>query len=313
MVILLLGGVVGVLYVAGGFPSKEVAQNDTNTDEDDDFIFSRNRDDEDENNVETSNDSNDENDSTISNSQTNQSTNDQPLTTGNPETSVNSSDSSTDTTNPTPNDSETIIKNPREQSEIEKTRGLAFNFMRKIARSNQRPILITSQLQTLNSKIAQFKNSSALASNISNAQSNSSKIKDLARSKNLQPDFLATAALAKLGNQRGDVAATASGMLEVLDNLNIQIGDELADDSLVTIAAYDQGVRGEFLQMRNTMERLGGQFPNRSSEIRTIWFLKEKNAISDSQFQFALSFLAIGTITQNPKAYNVNAKALNLN
>ncbi len=189
----------------------------------------------------------------------------------------------------------------------------AVSFMRRIARNDPSPILTARQVTEIQAKIDQIKSSSALASNIKNAKTNNSALASLAGSKNLKPQFLATAAIAKLGSNSGNVLTTAQSMIEVLDKLNIQIGDEVADDGLIAIAAYQQGVSDEFLKMRNTMERLAAENPNVTSrQIRTIWFLRDKGKISSSEFEFALRFLAIGTITQNPKAFGVNAEALSL-
>ncbi len=189
----------------------------------------------------------------------------------------------------------------------------AVSFMRRIARNDPSPILTSRQIEVIESKINQLKGSRALVSNIKNARQNADGIANLARSKNLKPQFLAGAALAKLGNNQGDVLQTAQGMLEVLDRLNIQIGDEVADESLVAIAAYQQGVSGQFLEMRNAMEQLSSKYPAVSSrQIRTIWFLRDKGKLSDSEFEFALRFLAVGTITQNPGLFGVSAEAVTL-
>jgi hypothetical protein len=47
--------------------------------------------------------------------------------------------------------------------------------------------------------------------------------------------------------------------------------------------------------------------------MRTIWFLKKQGKISDSEYQFALRFLAIGTIMQNPKDFGVESPAVIFN
>ncbi len=196
-------------------------------------------------------------------------------------------------------------------SENEKIERAAISFMRRIARNDPNPVLTSAQINALKGKINQFSGSSALAANIKDAKTNTAAITALARSKNLIPQFVVNAALTKLGNNRGNVLSTAESMLEVLDKLNIQIGDEVADDGLVTIAAYQQGVDGQFLQMRNTMERLARDNPTASSlRVRSIWFLQDKGKLSSSEFELALRFLAIGTITQNPEAFGVNAEAL---
>ncbi len=212
-----------------------------------------------------------------------------------------------------PSSDPVLPPSPLENDDIGKVRSNSFKFMRKIARSNQKPVLLGNQLSLLNTKIKSLQNSSALKKNINDAANNAAELQNIARSKNLKPQFLATAALARLGNNRGNVVAKAREMADILDNLNIQIGDEQADDNLIIIAAYEDGVRNQYLKMRNKLQRLAAKNPNRASEIRTIWFLKDKGEISASQFDFALRFLAIGTITQNPEAFSVKAKALSLN
>jgi hypothetical protein len=126
----------------------------------------------------------------------------------------------------------------------------------------------------------------------------------------LQPAFLAAAAITKLGSSRGDVAKTAQSMAATLDKLRTQIGSELAEDTLLMIAAYDQGEAGDFLKMRNMLQDLSNKFPDSSRSIRTIWFLQQNGKITQSEFDMAVTFLAIGTISQNPKAFGVNAEAL---
>ncbi|HKX82675.1 MAG TPA: FHA domain-containing protein [Pyrinomonadaceae bacterium] len=183
-------------------------------------------------------------------------------------------------------------------------------FLRRIATNDTRAFLTGDQAKRVSAKVKQFSGSSALAANIESARKSKSQIGSLATAKNLKPQFLATAAIAKLGSTRGDVLQTATGMADILDKLGTHVGNELADDSLLMVAAYDQGVSGEFLKMRNQLQELANKYPESSRQIRTIWFLKEKNQISDSEFDRALTFLAIGVITQNPKAFGVNAEAL---
>jgi hypothetical protein len=110
--------------------------------------------------------------------------------------------------------------------------------------------------------------------------------------------------------------ATAQGMADVLQNLSVPIGTELANDSLLVMAAYEQGVAGQNLAMRDMLARESIPENNpgvNSREIRSIWFLKDKGKISDSQFEFALRFLAIGTIAQNPKDFGIQTDAVVLN
>ena len=135
----------------------------------------------------------------------------------------------------------------------------------------------------------------------------------MAKSKGLKPQFLATAALARIGSQRGNPLQTAQSMLNVLGELKNVLGNELADENLLIIAAFEQGERGEFREMRNTVEVLSKQPGVDADRARTIWYLREKGKLSDAQYEFALRFLAIGTISQNPKDFNVETDAVVFN
>jgi hypothetical protein len=149
-----------------------------------------------------------------------------------------------------------------------------------------------------------------LAANIESARKNAAGLKSLASQKNLTPQFLATAAMAKLGGTRGDVLQTAQSMAPILEKLQTQIGCELYDDCLMMIAAYDQGEKGDFMRLRNALQDLATKFPESSRSIRSIWFLQKQSKITDAEFEFALRFLAIGTISQNPKDFGVSAEPL---
>ena len=118
--------------------------------------------------------------------------------------------------------------------------------------------------------------------------------------------------MAKLGNSRGDVLQAANSVADVLDKLGTQVGNESSDDALLMIAAFDQGSAGDFMKMRNMLQDLANKFPESARSIRSIWFLEKNGKITPAEFDSALTFLAIGTITQNPKDFGVNAEALSL-
>jgi hypothetical protein len=99
-------------------------------------------------------------------------------------------------------------------------------------------------------------------------------------------------------------------MADVLGKLHTEIGDERSDDCLLMIAAFDQGQRGDFQGLRNMLQDMSNKFPESSRAIRTIWFLQKQNKISASEFDFAVQFIAIGTISESPKDFGVNAEPL---
>ena len=158
----------------------------------------------------------------------------------------------------------------------------------------------------------QIGKSGALAENINAARKNAAQIKSLAASKNLKPQFLAVAAITKLGSGRGDIMQAAESVADVYYKLSTQIGSEFGEDSLLMVAAFDQGVAGDTMKMRNMLQDLATKSTEGARTIRTIWFLQKNGKISQSEFDRALNFLAIGTITQNPKEFGVKAEALML-
>lgn len=221
--------------------------------------------------------------------------------------------SSNAATSPT-NDSTNSLPTPKVSADAEKVEQNVTAFLRRIAQSDARAFLTGKQMEIVNSKINQFKSSSALAENLKAVKKNAAQFETLANSKNLKAQFLATAALAKIGNNRGDPLAVANAMLPILNDLKITLDNKLADDNLLIIAAYERGAAGKPRSLQSTLEALSKQTQNVSPrEIRTIWFLRGKDKITEAEFNFAVQFLAIGAITQNPKDFNVSADAVVFN
>lgn len=187
-------------------------------------------------------------------------------------------------------------------------------FLQRIALNDPAAFLRSAEIELVSSKLSQVKGSGALADNLKAVKANASQFQSLAQSKGLKPQFLAVAALAELGANRGNPLETAQRMLPVFGELRVTLANNLADDNLMMIAAYDQGKAGKFKDLRNVLEALAKKNPNVAPrEIRTIWFLKKQGKLTDAEFDFALRFLAIGTITQNPKDFGVNAEAVIFN
>ncbi len=191
----------------------------------------------------------------------------------------------------------------------------AAKFLRRIAVGDPNAFLATAQVQIVKGKLGPFKGSSALAANLKLVKSNASQFESMASSQGLKAQFLAAAALSKIGNRSGDPVATAKSMLPYLGDLRISLGNSLSDDCLLIMADYLRRERkgsggGGGPSLQSILEgiprsKIGGADPR---EIRTIWFLKKNNKISEESYQFALTFLAIGTIMQNPSDFGVNSE-----
>lgn len=225
-----------------------------------------------------------------------------------PKPTATASGNSNNATSPTPDAPVSLPKTSGDIEKVEQNGGL---FLRRIAQSDPRAFLTGKQAETVNSKIGQFKGSSVLAENLKAVKKNAAQFQTLAESKNLKAQFLAVAALAKIGNNRGDPLAVAQTMLPFLTDLKITLDNKLANDNLLIIAAYERGAAGKPRSLQSALEAISKTTQTVSPrEIRTIWFLKDKGKITDAEFNFALQFLAIGAITQNPKDFNVNTDAV---
>lgn len=202
---------------------------------------------------------------------------------------------------------------PVVSSELEKVKGNATEFMKRIARNDANPFLRAEQAAKVNQKIKNFRNSAGLAENLRAVLRDKSQFETLASSQNLKPQFLAAAALNEIGNQSGNPLETAKIMLPVLGKLKIPLDNNFADDNLLIIADYDQGKQSDFRSLQGKMEGLSKTLSKKGEsvtprQLRTIWFLKEKEKLTDAQFEYALNFLAVGVIMQNPKDFGVNAE-----
>lgn len=201
---------------------------------------------------------------------------------------------------------------PANLTETAKVEVNGASFMRKIADNDPKIFLTTDQAKRVNSKIKQLGSSSAVADNLKAAKQKGPELKAIAGETNIQPQMLAIAAVTKLGGSRGDVVATARSMSPVIQKLRVHIGTEFADDCLLLIAAYDQGVAGDTMKLRNMLQNLANEVQESSRTIRTIWFLEKQKKITPAEFDRALTFLAIGTIAQNPREFGVNIDALDV-
>jgi hypothetical protein len=229
---------------------------------------------------------------------------------GGTKTEVNNSATPSSTANKASDNTEVTIT-PKFSNDFDKVERNAYSFMRKIAENDTNPVLTNPQLKILSEKINQVKSFSSLRENLKSARLGKSTLENLARERNLKPQFLAIAALAKLGNERGDIANNASQMSGVLNDLREFVGNNLADDCLLMMAAYSEGASGENKKMRDRLAGLTKSSQLSARQIRTIWFLKDNGKITDTQFELAIRFLAIGTISQNPKEFGVSEEALN--
>lgn len=181
-------------------------------------------------------------------------------------------------------------------NELDAVERSALVFLRS-ASGDANPVLSSKQVEAVNAKIKAFKNSVGVRENVKAARANKAAFDKIAQEHNLKPALIAAAALAKLGDAPGDAAATANLIATDLNRYAIVFGTELANDSLLTVAAYAEGDPPN--QTRDRIANLTKNTTNASAAmVRTIWFLRENNKLSPAAFDFAVRFIAVGAMLQ---------------
>lgn len=181
-------------------------------------------------------------------------------------------------------------------------------FLKKAARNDPRAFITGEQAKLAAAKVKALASSSGTAASLAAVRRSAGEFRSIASANGIKPDMLAAAALAKLNGAQGDVVATARSMAPVLNKLAIQVGNELGDDCLLMMAAYDQAAAGDTMRMRNMLQDLSTRESVSVREIRTIWYLRRVGKITEPQFELALRFLAVGAIMQDPRAFGISSE-----
>lgn len=166
-------------------------------------------------------------------------------------------------------------------------------------------------------KVEEYRGSAGLRERLRAAKRGCPEITARARGFNLKPALVMYAALADSegGAQGGDPVASARRMLPKLLTLRATFGTETADSSLLLVAAYPYPFNPPIGSQARTphplasklMELGGRRSTVDTAEARSVWFLHEKNGITNEAYDLVIRLLAIGVIAQNPGQYGIEA------
>jgi pSer/pThr/pTyr-binding forkhead associated (FHA) protein len=173
-----------------------------------------------------------------------------------------------------------------------------------------RPVLTEKPLKEIAAQIQRYKNSPAsLRNGLRAMKRDILEVSAMAKSNGLKPPLAIFATLARMDTDggRGEPAQVAAQICPELGRMRKIFGDELANDSLLTVAALGEGTS---LQLRIT--KLAGRVSDSPTTIRSIWYLHEHQVIGDSTYSFVLRFIAIGVIAQDPQRFGIAADPLTL-
>lgn len=169
-----------------------------------------------------------------------------------------------------------------------------------------RPVLTEKPLEQINANVQRYKGSSSLQAQLQSMKRAMPQVSSIAKSNRVRTPLVVYATLAIIDRDgRGEPVQVAAGLCPRLARMRAIFGDELAADSLLSVAALEEGAS---LQMK--INRLAGQVKDSPATIRSVWYLHDHRVISDQTYNFVLRFLAIGVIAQDPQKFGVAAEPL---
>jgi hypothetical protein len=188
--------------------------------------------------------------------------------------------------------------------------------MSKLSKDNA-PYISEVGINDVKRKVEEYRGSSDLRDRLRIVKQGCSEITAEAERINLRPALLMYAALADSEGQFGSNPVVAvRRMSPRLLSLRATFGTETANSSLLLIAAYPYPFNPPIGSQTRTphplaskLVEIGGRRSTvDTSEARTVWFLHDKNAITDEAYQLVIRLLAIAVIAQNPSQYGIDAE-----
>jgi hypothetical protein len=166
-------------------------------------------------------------------------------------------------------------------------------------------------------KIREYKGSTTLAAKLRSMSQRCTEVTELAQANSLKPSLLSYAAIAQSENG-GDPLSTARQMAPRLLTLRATFGTDTANSTLLLLAAYPYPFNPQIGSQTRTahplaskLVELGGRRSTEDTSVaRSVWFLQEKNGLMPEAYDLVVRFLAIGVISQDPRAYGVDADSL---
>ena len=204
-----------------------------------------------------------------------------------------------------------VPENPTDQTALAVKR-----VMSKLSKDNA-PYISDAGINDVKRKIEEYRGSHDLRERLSVVKQGCAEISAEAERINLRPALLMYAALADSEGPSGSNPITAARRMSPrLLSLRATFGTETANSSLLLIAAYPYPFNPLIGSQTRTphplaskLVEIGGRRSTvETSEARTVWFLREKNAITDEAYEFVIRLLAIGVIAQNPSQYGIDAE-----
>jgi FHA domain len=214
---------------------------------------------------------------------------------------------STPKQDPTPHD---VLTESLENSTEQVARAVK-RVMSKLSNDNA-PYISDAGLNDVKQMVEQYRGSTDLKEKLRAAKIGCPEITVQAQSINVRPALVMYAALA---DSETNPVASAKKMIPRLLTLRATFGTETANSSLLLVAAYPYPFNPPIGSQTRTPHPLASklvEFGGRrstveTSEARSVWFLREKNGITNEAYDLVIRLLAIGVIAQNPSQFGIEA------
>jgi pSer/pThr/pTyr-binding forkhead associated (FHA) protein len=167
------------------------------------------------------------------------------------------------------------------------------------------PVLNEKSVGAINEQVQRYKGSSTLRDELQTMKRALPQVSSAAKSNGVRIPLAVYATLARIDKDggRGDPSQVAASLCPALARMRAIFGDELANDSLLSVAGLEEGPG-----LQGKITKLSGKVSDSVSTIRSIWYLHDHDVINPGTYNFLLRFLAIGVIAQNPQKFGIAAE-----
>ncbi len=193
-----------------------------------------------------------------------------------------------------------------ESGELSSIEGYAAKVLTGISKDTH-PVLSEKPLAEINAQVQRYKGSSSLQAELRAMKHVLPQVSAAAKNNGLRTPLAVYSVLAQIDKDggQGDPVQMAGGLCPSLARMRAIFGDELANDSLLSVAALSEGA-----SLQQKITKLAGRVNDSPSTIRSIWYLHDHQIISDPTYNFLLRFIAIGVIAQDPRKFGIDAEPL---
>lgn len=180
------------------------------------------------------------------------------------------------------------------------------------------PYISPQGIKDVTAKVRQYRGSPSLRDRLRSMQRACGDVSALARNDNLNPTLVMYAAVAESESGGGDPAAVARQMLPKLLTLSATFGAVSANSSLLLIAAYpypfDPAIGSRERKSHPLATKLvqygGSRSTEETSIARTVWYLRERDAVTPEAYDLVVRLLAVGVVAENPARFGVDSPPL---